>query len=465
MNDLKLNTKKTFLLGLAFFTTLMVWQVYNNYCPIILQFLLQDTFQDNPNQLLYVVGIIMASDNIVALIIMPLFGYFSDRTKTKFGKRMPYILIGMLLTAIIFPLIAVMFILNSLVGVIIAMGIILVIMQGYRNPLVSLMPDITPKPLRSTANGIINLVGYVGAVIAAGMGIIWGVAKNKDAAGQGSLVVAADELAKAQDIMLYPFIITAVFTIAILIILFARLNEPKLLAEAQTELDAGEQKAEVFDSVATGKLSKKDHRNLILLIASVFLWYMAFNAIETFSSLFAVNVLGDSGIASTMVIVMTFSSIGTFWFARNWANKWGRKKVVLIGLAGLIIGIGLIALFTFVGSKTLLTIIMYGASAILGFGWALININSYPMVVELANQNNVGKYTTYYYIGSMLAQSITPILVGLIMSLKEVGIQYLFVYAVALAIAALAVFIFIQSKKLQETPIEKSGNFFETISD
>lgn len=151
--QLKLNYKNTFLIGLAFFAILMLWQVYNTYCPLILEELLANRYED-ANKLTYVIGIIMAMDNLAALILMPIFGVLSDKTKTKKGKRMPYILIGMLASALLFPLIATFYLLNSLMGVILLMMLVLIIMQGYRSPAVALMPDITPKPLRSKANGI-----------------------------------------------------------------------------------------------------------------------------------------------------------------------------------------------------------------------------------------------------------------------------------------------------------------------
>ena len=134
--ELKLNYKNTFIIGLAFLGILMLWQVYNTYCPIILEYLLKLNFGADKDYF-YITGIIMAIDNVVALIVMPIFGNMSDRTKTKYGKRMPYIIIGSILSAIIFPFIAVAFIVNSLVGVIITMCLILVIMQGYRSPAVA----------------------------------------------------------------------------------------------------------------------------------------------------------------------------------------------------------------------------------------------------------------------------------------------------------------------------------------
>ncbi|MFR7881111.1 MAG: MFS transporter [Christensenellales bacterium] len=158
---LKLNTKNTLYIGCAFFSILMLWQMYNNYCPLFLDYLLRKKYGESNE---FIIGIIMAGDNALAIFMLPLFGSLSDKTNCKYGKRMPYIVIGMILSALFFPLIAIMFYIESLLGVIIMMAVILIIMNMYRNPAVALMPDVTPKPLRSKANGIINFVGYLGAI-------------------------------------------------------------------------------------------------------------------------------------------------------------------------------------------------------------------------------------------------------------------------------------------------------------
>ena len=245
---LKLNYKNTFFIGLAFFAILMLWQVYNTYCPLILRDLLESSFKGDADRLTYVIGIIMAMDNLVALVIMPIFGNLSDKTNTKYGKRMPYILIGMLASALIFPLIAAFFIMNSLVGVIIIMGLVLIIMQGYRSPAVALMPDVTPKPLRSTANGIINLVGYIGAIIAGALAMVF----KKTDANPNDLVY------------LWPFIISSVCMLAAMVILKFKINEPKLLEETKDDIELGEKLSQSIEEIKEDKpLSKKDFANLI----------------------------------------------------------------------------------------------------------------------------------------------------------------------------------------------------------
>lgn len=448
---LKLNYKNTFFIGLAFFAILMLWQVYNTYCPLILRDLLESSFKGDADRLTYVIGIIMAMDNLVALIIMPIFGNLSDKTNTKYGKRMPYILIGMLASALIFPLIAAFFIMNSLVGVIVIMGLVLIIMQGYRSPAVALMPDVTPKPLRSTANGIINLVGYIGAIIAGALAMVF----KKTDSNPNDLVY------------LWPFIISSVCMLAAMVILKFKINEPKLLEETKDDVELGEKLSQSIEEIKEDKpLSKKDFANLIIILVAVFFWFMAFNAIETFNSLFCRDILGSEGIHGTFTIILTVSSIISFILLSSVANKIGRKWTIILGLIALVVGIGLMALFTFVLRDVITSYvwIIYLLTVIIGIGWALVNINSYPMIVEMANKKNVGKFTGYYYTASMIAQTATPILVGLIMSFNDAGLRLLYVYSLITMVIALLVFFFVVEKRDLKKKNEKKG-ILENLGD
>lgn len=453
--NLKLNKKNTVLIGFAFFAILMLWQVYNNYCPIILELLLASKYGEQ--DLYYVIGVIMALDNVVALILIPIIGILSDRTKTKFGRRMPYILVGILASAIIFPFIVVAFMLNSLVGVIIVMGLILIVMQGYRSPAVALMPDITPKPLRSAANGLINLVGYAGAILAAGLGIVFAVKKE------------TATIESASKTMLIPFIITSVIMLIIMVVLALNIKENELVEQNKEDLAYGEKLSESIEIVEEDKpLGKKDRKNLIIILVSAFFWFMSFNAIETFNSLFAKNILGNSGVASTAVMILTFTSIATFALLSSLSLKIGRKLVVTIGLILLITALLIVGIATFILDSQVLQYIIYGCTVLIGVGWALVNINSFPMVVELANKKNVGKFTGFYYSASMLAQSLTPILVGLVMTFNDAGLKLLYTYSAVCMSVALLVFIFVKENvkikaKLKANYQKKKG--LEKFSD
>ena len=435
--ELKLNYKNTLIIGLAFLGILMLWQVYNTYCPIILDYLLKSHF-DASKDYYYITGVIMALDNLVALIIMPIFGNLSDKTNTKYGKRMPYILIGSILSALIFPFIAITFIINSLVGVVITMCLILVIMQSYRSPAVALMPDLTPKPLRSSANGIINLVGYFGAIIAAVLGMVF---KIKD----------DTSMSDAASIALVPFIVTSVVMLVITVVLAFKIKENKLLEEMKPDLELGEELAETIEKVEEDKpLSKQDKRNMWILILSIFFWFMAFNSVETFNSLFCTKILNSSGVHGTFTIILTFSSVLTFALLTPISKKIGRKMTVALGLCCLILGFMVMSIFAYTldaSSENNSFIVIYLSTIAVGIGWALVNVNSYPMMVEMASGKNIGKFTGYYYGASMLAQSITPILVGLIMSSSDIGLKALYVYACIFMVVALVTFMFIKENK------------------
>ena len=170
----KLNLKRTFLIGFAFFGILLLWQVYDSWCPPLLTELFKNSFGvTDEKQVQYLVGIMMAIDNLAALILLPIFGRLSDKTKTPIGKRMPYILVGTFVCAVAFPFMPIFFHFNNVGGFIAMMLVVVVFMMMYRNPAVALMPDLTPKPLRSKANGIINIMGYIGGLFATIVGIVF----------------------------------------------------------------------------------------------------------------------------------------------------------------------------------------------------------------------------------------------------------------------------------------------------
>ncbi len=455
LKTLKLNYKNTFKIAFAFFGILMIWQVYNTYCPIILEKMLQEL---NINSTNYIVGIIMALDNVAAIFIMPIFGSLSDKTHTKFGKRMPYIAIGMLLTIIVFPFIALMCVWNIFIGVIIFMMLFLIIMQSYRSPAVALMPDITPKPLRSKANGIINLIGYFGGVFATILGMLSIFKLNADST-----------LTEIQNKILWPFAITTAVLIIILIFLILTIKENKMVNDTKSDVEYGEKLSETIENINDDNtLSKKDKRNLFIILTAIFLWFMSFNAFETFGSLYFKNVVGDSTMYSTMATVLSIVSILTFLSCSSLANKIGRKISILIGLILITIALSAIAIISInskinyldINGNVLLQwkLFYIGMSILIGIGWALININSFPMVVEYSNTKNLGKFTSYYYISSMLAQSITPILVGLIMDFNTSGQKLLFIYSASMMILAIIVFIFVKEKIKLKDRIEKNKN-------
>ena len=484
--QLKLDYKRTLIIGFAFFSILMVWQAYNFYCPLFLNTLLSDILQEN-NATQYsefIVGAIMALDNVLALFMLPIFGKLSDKTKTKYGKRMPYIILGMAATIIAFPFMALCYIWNSLVGLIVTMLIVLVIMNIYRSPAVALMPDVTPKPLRSTANGLINLVGYFGPILITVVNMV------------PFLKIGRDETSLVK--LLVPVAVVLISLICAIVILVLKINEPKILEEVQDELELGEELSTTVEKVEEDKeLSKADKRNMWILLIAVCLWYMCFNAFETFNSTYATKYYSDyevvesltekefnaineegepsvyyvivadeyekaydykegetyyqvvtsgSGVASTGTIILTVTSVITFAVAGFFAAKFGRKLCVLVGVGLLILGCFLIYIL---GAKFAApSAIIYLYFVLLGIGWALINVNSYPMMVEMSSRGNIGKYTGYYYTASMLAQSFTPILLGAIIAfVQSITLKHLFLYSTIMAILAFAVTMLFKENK------------------
>lgn len=473
---LKLNYKRTLIIGFAFFSILMVWQAYNFYCPLFLRTLLQGILASkNVTQYTdFIIGVIMASDNVLALVMLPVFGKLSDKTKTKYGKRMPYIILGMVATCLIFPFMALCYIWNSLVGLIIMMLLVLIIMNVYRSPAVALMPDVTPKPLRSSANGLINLVGYFGPIVISVVNMIPAFTFS-----QGDKNILH---------ILVPVIVVLLSVIAAIVILVLKINEPKILEEVAPELKLGEELSTAETKVEEEQpLTKRDRINMWILLAAVCLWFMAFNAMETFNSTYADNYFSTyeevvvsedefaddtyyvyedgeyvtvevfdsnatyyikaksgSGIASTGTIILTLTSVVTFAVAGWFAMKFGRKANVVAGIVLLIAGFLLIYLLG-VGKPSAL---IYAYFVLLGIGWALINVNSYPMMVEMSSSKEIGKYTGYYYTASMLAQSLTPILMGAIIAFAEgVTLRHLFLYSTIVAVIALVFFIFFKENR------------------
>lgn len=419
---LKLNKKRTFYIGFSFFTILMLWQVYNYYCPMFLEELLNSTFGVGDYN--YIIGIIMALDNILALFMLPLFGALSDKTETKLGKRMPYIIIGTIVSLLAFPFISILYIKNSLIGVALLMGLILIAMNIYRSPSVALMPDVTPKPLRAQANAIINFVGYIGAIIGALLTMVFTKKQS-------------DGVSLVREITVWPFVVVSFLMAVALLVLVLKIKENKILEETKDEMAEGEKLSETIEVVSDDKpLSKADKTNLWLLIFSVFLWYFAFNAVETFGSLYAKNVLQTNswGLATSVLAV---ASLIAFLPCGWLSEKIGRKNSIILGLSLMIVSL---FLAYFVKSFGIILIILF---AIAGVGWAIINVNSYPMFVELSSNKNLGKFTGYYYSASQIAQSITPIIIGFVMDF--LGYRAYFPYATIFMILALVVFMFVKT--------------------
>ncbi len=409
---MKLNYKRTFIVGLAFLSICAFWQMYDNIVPLILT----NTFHLNET----LSGAIMAADNILALFLLPIFGSLSDKTDTKIGKRMPYILFGTGLAVIlmnILPLID-----NSyyqehsnfkVVSFVIVLGLLLIAMGTYRSPAVALMPDVTPKPLRSKANSIINLMGAVGGIIYLGLAaVLYPNSKTADVEHVNYQIL---------------FVAVSAIMFVAVSLLFLFVKEPKLVEENRAlEEEHPEWNLAEDDGSGNEKLPKDVKRSLAFLLASIALWFIGYNAVTTWFTTYVSVVMGQGlGGASTCLLVATAGAIISYIPIGNIASKIGRKKTIMGGIVLLSIMFFLGFIFTSIFKS--INIIMYVSFAVVGLAWAAINVNSLPMVVEMCKGSDVGKFTGYYYTASMSAQIITPIFAGTLMRL--ISYKVLFIYA------------------------------------
>lgn len=459
---MKLNYKRVMLVGMAFFLISAFWQAYDAIIPLILtnHFGLPQAAS----------GAVMSIDNILAVFMLPLFGALSDRVMTKRGRRTPFIVVGALsaissfIALICFDAYQVNTLINagiverydrakdlldrandglgmatasgnaeaieraqakvdevnSLISaisddvlsmtlnniwVIIAfIGILLIVliaMATFRSPAVALMPDVTVKPLRSKANAIINLVGAVGGILV--------------------LILGKAFKTSGHPYMTYTWYIVAVAAIMLvgLLIFIFTVKERKWAAEMEADsARLGLVEAVEEDTGEKRKLSRPELRSLLLILASVALWYVGYNSITSKYSVYATNILGFD--YNMTLIVAQAAAIVSYIPVGIVASRIGRKKTILAGII-------MLASSFFIGNfitPSISEIVMYPVFILAGMGWATINVNSFPMVVELARGGDVGKYTGYYYTASMSAQIVAPILSGFLYDL--VGMRYMF---------------------------------------
>ena len=399
---MKLNYKRTFLVGLAFLSISAFWQVYDGIVPLILK----HTFHVNDA----VSGAIMALDNVLALVLLPIFGALSDKVKSPLGRRTPFILFGTIAAVISMMMIPWSNQAKSLPFFVVALFATLLSMSTYRSPSVALMPDVTPKPLRSKANAVINLMGAVGGII--------------------TLALTGVLVPKGDDPSYFP-IFTAVAVICIVAVgtLVATIREPKLALPP----DEPEKKGDNAGAAMSGPVKK----SFAFILASVFLWFMGYNAVTTAFSRYAQVYWGLTGgsFAYTLIVAQA-AAIISYLPVGMIASRVGRKKTILFGVALLCIAFISAAFFKTFSS------LMFVFFALAGVGWASINVNSYPMVVEMSQGADVGKYTGIYYTFSMSAQILTPVLSGAL--LEYVGYWTLFPYGALFVAAAFVTMLFVR---------------------
>ena len=488
---MKLNTKRTVLVGFAFFLICAFWQIYD----VTIAMTLTNKFGMSQTAS----GIVMALDNILALFLLPLFGGISDRHKGKSGRRTPFVRTGTILAVVFLMLLSLAdnaqlakiqkytkvndpetmgiiydeqkdATLKTPEGVeykladkfsreefcqlttdskitetnafgreveinlytryvvparqacagavtaenfgtlILFLGVLLLLlisMATFRTPAVALMPDVTLKPLRSKANAIINLMGNAGGIIVLGIGSVLAISKVKNAYMSYTGVYA----------------IVGGLMIAALVVFLLTVKEKKWAAEMQEQSTAlGLDKPE--EPVQAGekkKLGKAEFKSLVFIMASIVLWFFGYNAITSKYTVYAQNVLDKD--ATTTLLLANVAAIVSYLPVGMVASKIGRKKTILAGVAMLFTAF-FAGCFLSASSPNWLMTAMF---ILAGVAWATINVNSFPMVVEMCSGADVGKYTGFYYTASMAAQSLTPTVSGIFMD--KVAMTTLFPYA------------------------------------
>ena len=486
---MKLNYKKTIFVGFAFFLISAFWQAYDTIIPKILT----DKFGMSQS----LSGVIMAADNVLALFLLPLFGTLSDKCTSKRGRRTPYIITGTICAAVLFVVLSfadglqlralepvaidnptaqetlwdagltattpdgVEFSVQDefsreefaaiemteddgsanpdytnyvvparqayaaeatannhgpLIFFVAVLLLILISMATFRSPAVALMPDVTIKPLRSKANAVINLMGAAGGIIVLGLGAVFGTGRAENA------------------IMSYTLFFTAVSALMLisLVIFLWKVKEPQLVHEMHEESHRyGIATEEDTDPNSGGRsLSKGEFRSLILILMSVVFWFFSKYAV------YASSVL-DLDYNLTLMIA-TGAAIVAYIPVGAVASRIGRRKTILIGIV-ILGGSFLAASFIRAGSPVMVMNLLFATA---GIGWATINVNSYPMVVELSRGGDVGKYTGFYYTASMAAQTLTPIISGFLMD--TFGMTTLFPYGAVFVLLAFVTMLFVR---------------------
>ena len=412
---MKLDTKRTVLVGFAFLSICAFWQMYDNLVPLILT----NTFHLNET----ISGAIMAADNVMALFLLPLFGGLSDKCTSRLGRRRPFILFGTLAAIclmLLLPLFADSY--HAAPGggkialFICVLGMLLVAMGTYRSPAVALMPDITPKPLRSKANAIINLMGAVGGILYL-------------------LITTFLYHVKSETyVSFFPLfaIVAGIMAAALAVVMFF-VNEPELVKKQQ-EYERKHPEDDLTEHTAQGDTLPADvKKSLTFLLVSISLWFVGYNGVSTWFSVYAENIWGMSlGQANTCLTIATGGAILSYIPIGTVASRIGRRKTIRFGT--LLLSGSFLAAFLLTMALEGFSPVLYLLFLLVGLAWASINVNSLPMVVEMCKGSEVGKFTGLYYTFSMSAQIITPIVAGWL--LRNVSYRALFPYAAIFVFAS-----------------------------
>jgi MFS family permease len=382
---------KTLLLGAGFFGISLIWPIFNNYVPIFLK--------ENFNLSAIAIGFVMTWDNYLNMFVQPVVGARSDHTYTRIGRRKPWMLVGAPLAAIFFVTVPAM---RSVAGIMITILLTNLSMALFRAPTVALLGDLFPSHQRSTANGVINLMGGIGSILAFLV---------------GGVLYSLGRIA--------PFAFGAIVMLAAITLVVLFVREPVVLGQEKKEEQA---EGGLFNRI--GEIVRSPDRSGLLILLAILFWFVGFNALETWLSSFGKFSLGiDEG---RMAILTSGLALMFVLFALPsglLATRFGRRRVILIGIAGLT----LLFLYGLVVTNQLMLI---GFLVPAGFFWALINVNSLPMVYDIGGNERIGVYTGLYYLASNIAAVAGPQLVGLLIQVSGDNYRLMFVFsALSMALA------------------------------
>lgn len=427
MNDAQqgFSVPKTFLLGFGFLGVSVVWAMYNAYVPVFLK----STFELRSS----VIGGIMTIDNIFAILLLPLLGALSDRTRSRLGRRRPYILVGSILALVFFVLIPYANLRQVLGLMMLTIILMNLSMALFRSPVIALMPDITPSRFRSQANGIINFMGGLGAL----------------------LVYFGGKPLYDRRITL-PFVVggLVMFGASMLVVLFIRDPQTPDSQGAVGAPGAGEGgRASLADSFRELRGNLKDvfsgEKSLLFVLLGILFWFVGFNAIETFFTSYARFHLGI--MESTGALILGFFSVTfmvTSIVSGFLGSRVGRRRTIRIGIVILAANM-IVALFlrSFIA--------LAGVFVVGGFGWALINVNSLPMVVDMTTLQKVGGYTGLYYFFSQAANIVAPPVAGALIDVF--GYPALMVFASAMFLLSFVMMSFVRRGEADTAPASAAG--------
>lgn len=418
-NPEKLNYGRTCCIGLAFMGISAFWQLYDNIVPLIMKnsFALGET----------ATGVVMALDNVLAVILLPLLGAWSDRVNTRIGKRTPFIIAGTLLSVMFMMLIPIADSTHNFILFIIGLGTVLVSMGLYRSPAVALMPDLTPPRLRSQGNAVINVMGALGALFTLSL----------------IPILVADEQTPDYTIL---FASIATLMLVALVLLLATVRESKLRESIGVASCQEEETPEKKD--AKPHLPRDVRRSLAFALAVVFFYYMAYNGITTAFSRYAQEVWGLIGgdFALTLMVVAA-SAFVSYLPLGILATKVGRKKVIAAGFAMMVLSFFAMSFVTEYHIAVNLWFVF------VGIGGSAVGVNIFPVIVDMCDSSELGRYTGLYYTFSMSAQIATPIVSGLLLE----HVSYLTLFPYAAVFSALGIVCISQVRHGNAAPDEASN--------